>query len=170
MHRWIKSLCLSLALGLMLPGPAPAAELVVVMDTGAAPITKDQLADIYLGRSSSLKPLDLPESSELREQFYKKVTHRDAAQVKALWSRIIFTGQGQPPKELPGRRGREEGLWPLTQEWSAILISPTPTRASRSCCHCTDAAALALLRSTDMLVRKAANVGSAASRFSTAPM
>jgi hypothetical protein len=101
MHRRIKSLCLSLALGLMLAGPALAGELVVVMGTGAAPITKDQLADIYLGRSSALKPLDLPESNALRDQFYKKVTDRDAAQVKALWSRIIFTGQGQPPKELP---------------------------------------------------------------------
>jgi hypothetical protein len=101
MHRWIKSLCLSLPLGLMLARPALAGDLVVVMGAGAAPISKEQLADIYLGRSSSLKPLDLPESNELRGQFYKKVTDRDAAQVKALWSRIIFTGQGQPPKELP---------------------------------------------------------------------
>jgi hypothetical protein len=29
-----------------------------------------------------------------------KATGRDAAQVKAVWSRLIFTGQGQPPKEL----------------------------------------------------------------------
>jgi hypothetical protein len=101
MHRRIKSLCLSLALGLMLAGPALAGELVVVMGPGAGPITKDQLADVYLGRSNTLKPLDLPESNGLRDQFYKRVTDRDAAQVKALWSRIIFTGQGQPPKELP---------------------------------------------------------------------
>jgi|HubBroStandDraft_5_1064220.scaffolds.fasta_scaffold251970_2 hypothetical protein len=101
MRRWIKLLCLSLALGLTLTGPALAGELVVVMGTSAVPITKDQLADIYLGRSSTLKPLDLPDSNGLRDQFYKRVTDRDAAQVKALWSRIIFTGQGQPPKELP---------------------------------------------------------------------
>jgi hypothetical protein len=101
MHRRITSLCLSLALGLILAVPVMAGELVVVMGTGAAPISKDQLADIYLGRSSMLKPIDLPESNELRALFYKKVTDRDAAQVKALWSRIIFTGQGQPPKELP---------------------------------------------------------------------
>jgi hypothetical protein len=101
MRRWIKLLCLSLALGLTLTGPALAGELVVVMGTSAVPITKDQLADIYLGRSSTLKPLDLQDSNGLRDQFYKRVTDRDAAQVKALWSRIIFTGQGQPPKELP---------------------------------------------------------------------
>jgi hypothetical protein len=101
MYRWIKSLCLSFALGLMLAGPALSGEIVVVMGLSAAPITKDQLADAYLGRSNTLKPLDLPESNGLRDQFYKKATDRDAAQVKALWSRIIFTGKGQPPKELP---------------------------------------------------------------------
>jgi hypothetical protein len=102
MHRrTTSSLRLSLALGLMLAAPAMPAEVVVVMGAGASPLTKDQLADIYLGRNTTLKPLDLPESNELRDAFYKKATDRDAAQVKAVWSRIIFTGQGQPPKELP---------------------------------------------------------------------
>jgi hypothetical protein len=34
-------------------------------------------------------------------QFYRKVTGQDLAQVKATWSRLIFTGRGLPPKELP---------------------------------------------------------------------
>ncbi|TAL25876.1 MAG: hypothetical protein EPO01_02960, partial [Aquabacterium sp.] len=51
-------------------------------------------------RSFDLKPLDLPESSPVREQFYKKATERDLAQVKATWSRIVFSGKGQPPKEV----------------------------------------------------------------------
>jgi hypothetical protein len=71
------------------------------MAAGAAPLTKDQVAQVYLGRSNTLKPLDLPDSNALRDEFYKRVTDRDAAQVKAVWSRIIFTGQGQPPKEVP---------------------------------------------------------------------
>jgi len=50
MYRWIKSLCLSFALGLMLAGPALSGEIVVVMGLSAAPITKDQLADAYLGQ------------------------------------------------------------------------------------------------------------------------
>ena len=32
-------------------------------------MTKDQVANLYLGRSFDLKPLDLPESSPIREQF-----------------------------------------------------------------------------------------------------
>ena len=78
-----------------------AGEVVVVMAPGAAALTRDQVADVYLGRSTALKPLDLPASSAVRDDFYRKATDRDASQVKAVWSRIIFTGQGQPPKEMP---------------------------------------------------------------------
>jgi hypothetical protein len=35
-----------------------------------------------------------------RQFLYRTATDRDAAQVKAVWSRIRFTGQGKPPKEL----------------------------------------------------------------------
>jgi hypothetical protein len=79
---------------------AVAGETVVVMSPAAAALTKDQVANIYLGRSTDLKPLDLPEGNAAREAFYKKATDRDPAQVKAVWSRIVFTGQGQPPKEV----------------------------------------------------------------------
>jgi hypothetical protein len=102
MHGWITSLLrLSVAVALMFASQAMAGEVVVVMSASAAPLTRDQLADIYLGRSTTLKPLDLPEANELRETFYKKATGRDSAQIKAVWSRLIFTGQGQPPKEVP---------------------------------------------------------------------
>ena len=77
------------------------AQLAVVMNPSAAPVSKEQLSNIYLGRSADLKPLDLPDSSPLRAEFYKKATDRDLAQVKAIWSKIIFTGRGQPPLVLP---------------------------------------------------------------------
>jgi hypothetical protein len=40
------------------------------------------------------------ESAPIRAEFYKKATGRDAAQIKALWSRLVFSGKAQPPKEL----------------------------------------------------------------------
>jgi hypothetical protein len=101
MYRRITApLRLTLALGFLLAGPVMAGEVVIVMGLGAAPLTKDQITDIYLGRSNALKPLDLPPSNVLRDAFYEKATDRDASQVRAVWSRLIFTGQGQPPKEL----------------------------------------------------------------------
>ena len=46
------------------------------------------------------QPVDLPESAPLRDQFYSKVACRTAMQVKATWSKLVFSGKGIPPKEL----------------------------------------------------------------------
>jgi hypothetical protein len=46
-------------------------------------------------------PIDLRDGSPERDQFYAKITGKTPAQVKAYWSKIIFTGRGQPPKAVP---------------------------------------------------------------------
>jgi len=79
---------------------ALAGEMVAIMSPVSRPLTKDQVADAFLGRSTELKPVDLPESSVAREIFYKKATGRNAAQVRAVWARLIFTGRGKLPTEL----------------------------------------------------------------------
>ncbi|MGS0754357.1 phosphate ABC transporter substrate-binding protein, partial [Roseateles sp. GG27B] len=62
---------------------------------------------IFLGNNARLpngeqaEPLDQAEGSGTRDEFYVKFTGKSAAQMKAHWSKIIFTGRGQPPKELP---------------------------------------------------------------------
>ena len=78
-----------------------AEEIVVIVNPAAAPISKEQLADLYLARSSALIPIDQAAGSAIYVEFYKQATGRDAAQVKAIWSRILFTGRGVPPKQLP---------------------------------------------------------------------
>jgi hypothetical protein len=98
-NRTIRGLVFAAAL--TLASVANAGDVVVVMAAGATAPSKDVIANVYLGRSTELKPVDLPESNPARQYFYKKATDRDAAQVKAVWSRITFTGQGKPPKELP---------------------------------------------------------------------
>ena len=75
------------------------ADIVVVGNPAAAALTQDQVADIYLGKSNAATPVDQPEAAPIRADFYKKATGRDSAQVKAVWSRLVFTGKGQPPKE-----------------------------------------------------------------------
>lgn len=77
------------------------AQIAIVMNPSASGLSKDQIANIYLGRNFDLKPIDLPEGSPIKDQFYKKATDRDLSQVKATWSRIVFSGKGQAPKELP---------------------------------------------------------------------
>jgi ABC-type phosphate transport system substrate-binding protein len=73
---------------------------VVVMNASAAPLTQEQVSNIFLGRSPEFKPVDLPEGNALRAAFYKKATDRDVAQVKAVWSRLVFSGKATPPAEV----------------------------------------------------------------------
>lgn len=81
-------------------GSAAAADIVVIGHPSAAAMGKDQVADVFLGKNLAMSPVDLPEASPLRADFYKQATGRDAAQVKAAWSRLVFSGKAQPPKEV----------------------------------------------------------------------
>lgn len=87
------------ALALALPAMA---EVVVVVNPKAAEssMTKDQVAQFFLGKSSSMTPIDQPEGAAVRGEFYKKVTDKDASQVKSLWSKLVFTGKATMPKEV----------------------------------------------------------------------
>jgi ABC-type phosphate transport system substrate-binding protein len=92
----------SVVCGSMLWAALASAEVVVVVHPSnpVASMSADQVADYFLGKSTALQPVDLPESSGPRAEFYQKVTGKDAAQVKAVWTRLIFTGKATPPKEL----------------------------------------------------------------------
>ena len=98
MKHPIKTVFAAAALLLALPAMA---EVVVVVNPKAAEaaMTKDQVAQFFLGKSSAMSPIDQPESAPVRAEFYKKVTDKDASQVKALWSKLVFTGKATMPKE-----------------------------------------------------------------------
>jgi ABC-type phosphate transport system substrate-binding protein len=86
---------------------ASAQEVVAVVSARSpfAGLTAAQVADIFLGRTTRFPdgtlavPIDQPEDSPLRERFYADFTGKSSAQVKAHWSKIIFTGRGQPPRQ-----------------------------------------------------------------------
>jgi ABC-type phosphate transport system substrate-binding protein len=98
MKARIKTSIAVAALALALPAMA---EVVVVVNPKAAEssMTKDQVAQFFLGKSSAMTPVDQPESAPIRAEFYKKVTDKDASQVKSLWSKLVFTGKATMPKE-----------------------------------------------------------------------
>lgn len=78
---------------------AQAGELVVIVHPTAAALGKDEVADIFLGRAPRAIPVDQPHDAPIRALFYQRATGRDLAQVKAVWSRVIFTGKARAPKE-----------------------------------------------------------------------
>jgi ABC-type phosphate transport system substrate-binding protein len=88
--------------GFLGAGSTCAADIVVIVNPAAVAPTKEQVADLYLGKSRAYTPLDQTELSPIRTEFYRKATGRDLAQVKMAWSRLVFTGKGLPPRELPG--------------------------------------------------------------------
>lgn len=69
-------------------------------------LSSDLVGDIYLGRKKRFPtgelviPLDLPKDLEITSDFYKKVVKKNPAQLRAHWSRLVFTGKGRPPKRL----------------------------------------------------------------------
>lgn len=101
-------LLLGAAALIALPAGNSAAEVVAVVSPKiqVTSLTVNQLADIYLGRATRFPngapavPCDLAEDSPLREEFYTKVIGKSPAQVKAYWAKLIFTGRGQPPREV----------------------------------------------------------------------
>ncbi len=104
----IRKLLCSLLL-VLLAGASAAAELVVVV-SARSPVTAlraEQVADIFLSEATrfpdggEVVALDLPIGSPLRDDFYLKVANRTPALMKAYWTKKIFTGRGQPPRELP---------------------------------------------------------------------
>jgi ABC-type phosphate transport system substrate-binding protein len=107
MHTMIKSLLFMALTASALPASAGVA-VIVSASSQTSSFSKDQVANLFLGKSStfpgggSAKLYDLPESNPVREQFYQKLAGKSDSQVKALWSRLIFSGVAQPPKELGG--------------------------------------------------------------------
>jgi ABC-type phosphate transport system substrate-binding protein len=97
-----------LAISPTFAGAWASADVVAVVSAKSAvpALTSNQLADIFLGRVSRFPsgllavPIDLRDGSPERDRFYAKITGKTPAQVKAYWSKIIFTGRGQPPKAV----------------------------------------------------------------------
>lgn len=87
---------------------ATAAELVVIVSARSpvVALTSEQVADIFLARTARLpggdevQALDLPVGHALRDEFYARVAGKSPALMKAYWTRMVFTGRGQPPREL----------------------------------------------------------------------
>lgn len=94
------------AVGVVLAQASVAQVAVVVgANSAASALSTEQAAGLFLGKSEQLPGagaallLDQPESAAVRELFYTKVTGKSAAQVKATWSRLVFSGKATLPKE-----------------------------------------------------------------------
>ena len=91
---------------LTLAAPAARAEIVLVtaIDSTVSELSRDEAEQLYMGRRAALSArgalllLDLP-TGPVRDQFYRLLTGKNPSQIRAYWSRMVFTGRALPPTE-----------------------------------------------------------------------
>lgn len=90
-----------------LPALAQSSDLVVVSSASKAPpkVSGDELSAIFMGTAKAFGngeravPIDQKAGTPAYAGFYQKAAGKTESQMKAYWSRIMFTGKGQPPQE-----------------------------------------------------------------------
>jgi ABC-type phosphate transport system substrate-binding protein len=100
-------IALVVALGASACAPVRASTIAVVSaKSPIASLSKEQLANVFLGRVTqlpggiSVMPIDQAEGSASRDEFYLAFVGKSAPQMKAFWARLIFTGRGRPPRTV----------------------------------------------------------------------
>ena len=82
-----------------------AETVVIVHPSNTAALDSDTIARIFLGRDKSFPdgasalPVALIEGVPATEEFNSKILKKSSSQLKAYWSKLVFTGKGSPPKE-----------------------------------------------------------------------
>ncbi|MGV3590542.1 MAG: phosphate ABC transporter substrate-binding protein [Gammaproteobacteria bacterium] len=85
-----------------------SAEVVAVVSAQSTitALSPAEIADIFLGKRARLPnggtavPIDQAEDSPEREAFYALYAGKTPVEMKMYWSKLIFTGRGQPPRQV----------------------------------------------------------------------
>lgn len=82
-----------------------SAVTIIVHPSNNASLDESALKKVFLGKSKTFPdgaqavPLDLS-GGQARTDFVENVLGKSESQIKAYWSKLIFTGKGQAPKAL----------------------------------------------------------------------
>ncbi|MDO6565703.1 phosphate ABC transporter substrate-binding protein [Alteromonas sp. 1_MG-2023] len=99
MKQWI------LAAGLCSSMAFADVAVIVHPDNGDA-LDKGSISRLFLNKmkafpnGTSAVPLALAEGQSATDEFNQKVLNKSTSQLTAFWSKLVFTGKGQPPKAL----------------------------------------------------------------------
>ncbi len=78
---------------------------VIVHPSNAVAMDKKAISKVFLGKSKKFPgggtalPIDIS-SGGVKAEFTKKVLGKSESQMKAYWSKLLFTGKGQAPKAV----------------------------------------------------------------------
>lgn len=83
------------------------ANVAVIVNSGnTAAVDEAEISRMFLGKvknfstGETITLVNLDSGQATRDEFEEKVLNKSASQVKAYWSKLIFSGKGKPPKEL----------------------------------------------------------------------
>ena len=85
---------------------ANAGTVIIGHPSNNAQLTKKEATKMYLGKAKKFPggakaaPVDQALGTDSRKDFYGKTVGKSDSQMKAHWSRLLFSGKGKPPKVL----------------------------------------------------------------------
>ncbi|MFT3850774.1 MAG: hypothetical protein QM739_19520 [Propionivibrio sp.] len=83
-------------------------------------MSREEVVFVFMGRWRQLpsgiaaQPVDLPVDSAERIAFYRQLVNKSPSEIKAYWSRLIFSGGARPPVS-PDSREEQIQILSLTQ-------------------------------------------------------
>ena len=96
----------TLVVGLAVSCVSLAEVAIVVNKANNATINDGDISRLFLGKlkqynsGTKVEPINQKIGSDVRKEFESKVLKKSASQIKAYWSKRVFSGKGKPPKEV----------------------------------------------------------------------
>ncbi len=90
------------------------ADVAVIVNPASAGASEEEVQRIFLGKKDSFSdgskatPYYLVEGAAEREVFDTQALGKSSSQIKAYWSKLVFTGKGTPPEELASSQSAKE--------------------------------------------------------------
>ena len=106
MSRFVSVVAIALALALPSAPIWAATDLVIIVNPGSGVerLSREEVTAIFMGRTKKLPsgitalPIDQIASGD-KPKFYKELVNKELAEVNSYWARLIFSGQGSPPRQ-----------------------------------------------------------------------
>lgn len=79
---------------------------VIVHPSNSDALDDSAISRIFLGKSKSFPggekavPINMAENAAITVDFNDKVLSKSSSQLKAYWSKLVFTGKGTPPTSV----------------------------------------------------------------------
>lgn len=109
MSKKLLKSCLLLLVFSAAPGFAGSINVIVNKNIRVDALDANEIKAIYMARRNEFPSgqpvvaLDNDEESQLYENFYKKVLHKNVSDINSYWSRKLFTGGGSPPRQIASK-------------------------------------------------------------------